>query len=75
MSRKGTNDIENLQILYKPCHFEKTRREQDDQYIKYSETESSVNLTTKKIFNSDLIHRYAFVEKLKDKETYQKNML
>ena len=72
MSRRGTNEIENLQILCKPCHFEKTRLEQNDQYVKQSATESSVNLTTKKIFNSDLTHRYAFVEKLSDRETTQK---
>jgi hypothetical protein len=72
LSRRGTNEIENLQILCKPCHFEKTRQEQNDQYVKQSATESSVNLTTKQIFNSDLTHRYAFVEKLTDKEIDQK---
>jgi hypothetical protein len=72
LSRRGTNEIENLQILCKPCHFEKTRQEQNDQYIKQSETESSVNQTTKKIFNSDLTQKYAFVEKLSNIQTDKK---
>ena len=31
----GTNEIDNLQILCKPCHFSKSKSEQEsDQYVK-----------------------------------------
>jgi 5-methylcytosine-specific restriction protein A len=62
----GSNHKDNLQILCKPCHFEKTRHEQDNGYVKISETESSFNSTTKDIINSPLNASYAFVEKLGD---------
>ena len=62
----GTNDEENLQVLCKPCHFEKTRHEQENGYVKVSDTESSFNSTTKEIFNSPLNSSYAFVEKIGD---------
>ena len=29
----GSNEAENLQILCKPCHFDKTRQEQNDNYV------------------------------------------
>ena len=60
----GTNEPDNLQILCKPCHFDKTRGEQENGYVKLSQTESSFNTTTKEIFNSSLNNSYAFVEKL-----------
>ena len=62
----GTNHKNNLQILCKPCHFEKTRHEQENGYVKISETQSSFNSTTKDIINSPLNASYAFVEKLGD---------
>ena len=64
LSRGGNNENENLQLLCKPCHFEKTRQEQDDKYVKESKTESSFNFTTKEIMNSSLNSKFAFVEKL-----------
>jgi hypothetical protein len=58
----GTNDIYNLQVLCKPCHFEKSKNEKEEGYIKLSDTESSFNSTTKEIFNSSLNGHYAFIE-------------
>ena len=60
----GDNELSNLQILCKHCHFEKTKCEHENGYVKISETESSFNSTTKHIFNSSLNSKYAFVEKL-----------
>ena len=44
----GTNDENNLQLLCVGCHYEKTKNEQEEGYIKINETESSFNGLTKK---------------------------
>ena len=62
----STNHKDNLQILCKPCHFEETRYEQENDYVKFSKTESSFNITTKDIINSPSNASYAFIEKLCD---------
>ncbi len=67
LAEGGTNDEINLQVLCKPCHFEKTQIEHEQGYIKLSQTESSFNTTVKEIFNSDLNAKHAFVEKLVEK--------
>ena len=67
LAEGGSNGPENLQVLCKPCHFEKTQIEHEQGYIKVSQTESSFNTTTKNIFNSELNAKHAFVEKLKEK--------
>ena len=54
----------NLQLLCKKCHFEKTRNEQEQGYIKISDTASSFNIKTQEIFNSPLCATHAFVETL-----------
>jgi len=61
LAEGGTNDEINLQVLCKPCHFEKTQIEHEQGYIKLSQTESSFNTTVKEIFNSDLNAKHAFV--------------
>ena len=66
LAEGGTNEPENLQVLCKPCHFEKTQTEHERGYIKLSQTESSFNSRTKEIFNSELNTKHAFVEKLKE---------
>ena len=73
----GTNETENLQVLCKECHFEKTRAEQEDGYVKESDTESSFNTISKEIFNSKLNNRWAFIETLKDSlpESYNNSTL
>ena len=63
----GTNDADNLQVLCKPCHFEKSKTEKEHGYVKISETESSFNTVTKEIFNSPLNAKYAFVEAITEK--------
>jgi len=55
----GTNDLDNLQVLCKQCHHEKTQEEKEHGYVKLSETESSFNLKTQDIFNSDLCRSHA----------------
>jgi len=66
LAEGGTNDSNNLQVLCKPCHFEKTQTEHEQGYIKLSQTESSFNTTVKDIFNSDLNTKHAFIEKIKE---------
>ena len=60
----GTNDKINLQILCQPCHFEKTRTEQQEGYIKVSDTMSNFNITTKEIINSSLNSSFAFIQRM-----------
>ena len=67
----GDNEIENLQILCNPCHFEKTKHEHENGYIKTSPTESSFNSTTRDIFKSELNKKYAFVEKLRNEVPHE----
>ena len=64
LANGGTNEIDNLQILCKPCHFVKSKEEKEDGYVKVSETESSFNSETSNVFESDLSRVWAFVERL-----------
>ena len=66
LAEGGSNEKTNLQVLCKPCHFDKTRQEQEHGYVRLSQTESSFNSTVKDIFNSELNKKHAFVEKLKE---------
>ena len=66
LAEGGSNEANNLQVLCKPCHFDKTRQEQEHGYVRLSQTESSFNSTVKDIFNSELNKKHAFVEKLKE---------
>ena len=66
LSMGGTNEPDNLQVLCKECHFEKSKAEQEEGYVKESQTESSFNTVSKEIFNSRLNNRWAFVETLKN---------
>ena len=68
LANGGTNDIDNLQILCKECHYVKTKEEAEEGWVKVSETESSFNSETSKAFESELARTWAFVEKLE--ETY-----
>lgn len=72
LARGGTNDMTNLQGLCVPCHFEKTKSEQEEGYVKINPSESSFNSVVKAIFNSDLGKYWAFVEntKAKPKKTH-----
>ena len=61
----GTNEENNLQILCRSCHLDKTRQEQEEGYIKINATESSYNGLTKNIINSQLSKTFAFVENVR----------
>ena len=63
LARGGhATDRSNLQCICKKCHFEKSKGEQENGYVKLSETQSSFNQATHEIFNSSLSTAYAFVE-------------
>jgi hypothetical protein len=64
LANGGNNDIENLQILCRQCHFTKTREEAENGWVKQSDTLSSFNSQTLPIFNSELAKVWAFVEKI-----------
>ena len=64
LSSGGTNDNDNLQILCVGCHFEKSRQQQDEGYLKINPTESSFNNLTDNILNSPLCKTHAFIETL-----------
>jgi len=66
LAEGGTNGFDNLQILCKQCHFQKTRGEQENGYVKISDTASSFNIKTTEIFNSPICATHAFVESLMD---------
>ena len=68
IAKGGSNDVCNLQILFKGCHKVKTSDEQEQGYFKFSDTESSFNTVTKKIFESSLCGTYAFIESICNKK-------
>ena len=55
LANGGTNDIDNLQILCKECHYVKTKEEAEEGWVKVSDTESSFNSETSKVFESELV--------------------
>ena len=60
----GDNELANLQVLCKECHYAKSKEEQQDGYVKISNTESSFNSQTLEIIQSGLCESFAFVETL-----------
>ena len=65
LSNGGTNELSNLQALCKSCHQDKTANEQENgQFVKFSDTESSFNNKVQEIMNTQLSQSYAFVEGL-----------
>ena len=62
LANGGTNGIDNLQILCKECHYTKTKDEAEEGWVKNSDTESSFNSETAKVYESDLARVWAFVE-------------
>ena len=70
LANGGTNDEDNLQALCKECHFEKTKEEREDNlYMRVDEISSSFNEKVGKVFNSDLMKKWAFVEKFAEYES------
>ncbi len=73
MANDGTNELSNLQALCIGCHMDKTANEQENgQYVKFTDTESSFNEKVQEITNSVLSSSYAFVEQLEKKHMDEK---
>jgi 5-methylcytosine-specific restriction endonuclease McrA len=65
LANDGTNELSNLQALCIGCHMDKTANEQENgQYVKFTDTESSFNEKVQEIMNGVLSSSYAFVEQL-----------
>ncbi len=65
LAYNGTNELPNLQALCVGCHMDKTANEQENgQFVKFHDTESSFNEKVQEIRNSVLSSSYAFVEQL-----------
>lgn len=63
LAQGGSNDIENLQILCKGCHQEKTRNEHEaGAYNNKLDTFSSFNCEVLGVMNSDFSKSFAFIE-------------
>ena len=63
IAQGGTNDDDNLQVLCRSCHKNKSQIEKEDgSYIKIIDTESSFNNQVQELMDSDLSFRYAFIE-------------
>ena len=65
LANNGTNELSNLQALCVGCHMDKTHNEQENgQFVKFSETESTFNNQVQEIMSSNLSSSFAFVERL-----------
>ena len=64
LANGGADDESNYQVLCKPCHYAKTKGEKEEGYVKIPVIESSFNNRVREIFDSDLMKKWAFVEKL-----------
>ena len=61
----GTNFRDNLQALCKSCHNQKTSNERElSDYLNINDEVSSYNNLTRSIFDSKLMQKHAFVEKV-----------
>jgi 5-methylcytosine-specific restriction protein A len=74
LANGGTNELDNIQMLCKTCHQDKTKSEKEDGYVKLIDTESSFNAMTRNIFTSRLCGSYAFIERLVDQTPKIKNI-
>lgn len=60
----GSNKTDNIQLLCRECHFNKTAEEQQNgDYVYINPSESSYNMEVKKIMTSELAKNWAFIEK------------
>ena len=65
LAKYGTNDIENLQLLCKICHNEKSFKERENgDYCGLEPFMSTYNNHTFDIFNSNYMKQYAFIERI-----------
>ena len=66
LAANGTDEDENLQALCIPCHFDKTKNEFDSgAFVPIPKYSSTFNNEVRKITESDLFKRYAFIERVK----------
>ena len=66
LAANGTNEDNNLQVLCKSCHKDKTQsKNEDGTYVRIVETESTFNNQVQEIMDSDLSFRYASIEHIK----------
>lgn len=72
IAQGGTNNEDNLQVLCRSCHKNKSQTEKEDgSYIRIVDTESSFNKQVQKLMDSDLSFRYAFIEHIKPLPSHQ----
>jgi 5-methylcytosine-specific restriction endonuclease McrA len=74
LANGGTNNKDNLQLLCKECHFEKTKHEKENGYVKLSATHSSFNQFVQNEVISKC-QKYAFIETLNHIETGEQDRL
>jgi energy-coupling factor transporter ATP-binding protein EcfA2 len=73
LANGGNNDNDNLQVLCKQCHQDKTETEiENGAYNKLRDSQSSFNKKVTKIMNSQAAKAYAFIETLQQKQQYNK---
>lgn len=69
IAKGGSNEIDNLQLLCRACHLQKTTQEAaNGDYLQIDDIISSFNTKVKNIFDSHEMKKWAFVEKLGDYE-------
>ena len=65
LSAGGSNELDNLQILCKDCHFEKTHQELlNNEFVRVSKTASSYNSVTFDVVTSSSSGVFPFIETL-----------
>jgi hypothetical protein len=65
LASNGTNDLDNIQALCRPCHFSKSKSEEEDgEYFTLESSTSTFNNTVDKIVHGDDFKRFAFIEQL-----------
>ena len=76
LSAGENNEVDNLQLLCCSCQKEKSKYDQEDgDYVRIIETESSYNSEVRNIMKSSLAYSYAFIECMTHNNKSGKNVL